>query len=134
MINERINMTTGVQKVSASKQKGIQLSDAAVNHFLSYLKQQNGAIGVRVYLKKSGCSGLSYQFNYVEEADPTDLVFSLADPYHLYVEKKSYPILQGTKIDYVKEGLNFKLMFDNPNQTGQCGCGESFTVDDLTQE
>lgn len=127
-------MSIGVQQVSAGRKKGIHLSHAAVIHFLSYLQQEKSAIGVRLYLKKSGCSGLSYQFDYVSEADPNDLVFPLSEPYHLYVEKKSYPMLQGTKVDYIKEGLNFKLMFDNPNQTGQCGCGESFTVDDMRQE
>lgn len=127
-------MSSGVQQVNASKQKEVQLSDAAIKHFLSYLQQQKDAIGVRLYLKKSGCSGLSYQFDYVDEADPNDLIFALSEPYHLYVDKKSYPMIQGCKVDYVKEGLNFKLIFDNPNQTGQCGCGESFTVDDVNSD
>lgn len=126
-------MSTGVQQVSASKQKEIELTNAAIRHFLTYLQQQKDAIGVRLYLKKSGCSGLSYQFDYVKEVEPNDLVFALSEPYHLYVDKKSYPIIQGTKVDYVKDGLNFKLIFDNPNQTGQCGCGESFTVNDMNQ-
>ncbi|WP_367606221.1 HesB/IscA family protein [Legionella sp. W05-934-2] len=123
-------MSTEVQHVKASKLKGVQLSPAAIKHFLSYLQQQQAAVGVRLYLKKSGCSGLSYQFDYVNEADPDDFVFALSEPYQLFVDKKSYPMLQGCKIDYVREGLNFKLVFDNPNQTGQCGCGESFTVEE----
>ena len=123
-------MSTGVQHVSAKKQQGITLSPAAEKHFLSYLHKQDNAIGVRLYLKKSGCSGLSYQFDYVDKIDPNDLAFDLSENYQLFVDRASYPIIQGTKVDYVKEGLNFKLMFDNPNQTGQCGCGESFTVDD----
>jgi iron-sulfur cluster assembly protein len=57
-----------------------------------------------------------------------DRVFPFLEGYDLYIEKNSYPFLKGVRIDYVKQGLSSKLVFDNPNQTGLCGCGESFTV------
>lgn len=112
-----------------SKQEGVILSLTAKNHFLAGLKKEVGSKGIRLSLKKTGCSGLSYVLDYVKEGSSLDLVFPLEEDYSIFIERKAYPTLKGLKIDYVKEGLNQKLVFSNPNQTGQCGCGESFTVD-----
>lgn len=108
---------------------GVTLSEQAVQHVLSYLKKQSNSRGIRLSVKKTGCSGLSYVVDYVEMAQADDIVQPLADDYWIYIDKKSYPYLKGMTMDYVKQGLNQKLTFNNPNQTGQCGCGESFTVD-----
>jgi iron-sulfur cluster assembly accessory protein len=106
----------------------IDLSPAAKRHIISYLTTQ-GQKGIRLSVKKTGCSGLSYVIDYVEKADAKDMVFPFEDAYIICVDKASYPYLKGMKMDYVKQGLNYKFVFINPNQTGQCGCGESFTVD-----
>lgn len=109
----------------------VTFSEHAVAHILSYLSKQNSCKGIRLSVKKTGCSGLSYVVDYVESPLNDDIVLPLANDYLVYIDKKSYPYLKGMHVDYVKQGLNYKFVFDNPNQTGQCGCGESFTVDDM---
>lgn len=107
----------------------LHLSDNAKRHLLACLSEQNNSKGVRFSVKKTGCSGLSYVVDYVTNVQDTDVILPFADTYSLYIDRASYPYLKGLHIDYVKQGLNHKFVFDNPNQTGQCGCGESFTVD-----
>lgn len=107
---------------------GVTLSEAALRHVLTYLTKQSGSKGIRFSVKKTGCSGLSYVVDYVSTPQDNDIVQRLTDEYYLYIDKASYPVLRGMSIDYVKQGLNYKFVFNNPNQTGQCGCGESFTV------
>lgn len=106
----------------------INFSESAVKHLLSYLEKQPEYVGVRLSVKKTGCSGLSYVVDYVNAPLDGDMVFPLAGDYLVYVDKSSYPFLKNMSVDYVKQGLNYKFIFNNPNQTGQCGCGESFTV------
>lgn len=107
---------------------GVFFSDAAREHVLAYLKKRQDSKGIRLSVKKTGCSGLSYVVDYVLAPEADDAVFPLGEDYWIYVDKKSYPFLKGIHVDYVKQGLNQKMVFTNPNQTGQCGCGESFTV------
>lgn len=121
-------MTEVMQHVSDTS-IGITFSEAAIRHALSYLRQQKDSKGIRLSVKKTGCSGLSYVVDYVIAPEPQDLVQALSENYQLYIDKASYPFLKGMSIDYVKQGLNYKFVFNNPNQKGQCGCGESFTVD-----
>lgn len=106
----------------------INFSHNAIAHFIAYLSKQPEYKGLRMSVKKTGCSGLSYVVDYIQEPNPKDLIGSLSGDYILCVDKKSYPFLKNLEVDYVKQGLNHKLVFTNPNQTGQCGCGESFTV------
>jgi len=115
-------------KTAAHSAPSIRLTETALKHILSYLATIEKAKGIRFSVKKTGCSGLSYVVDYVEEINDLDLVLPLASHYLIYVDKKSYPYLNGMSVDYVKQGLNSKFVFSNPNQTGQCGCGESFTV------
>ncbi|MDP3559430.1 MAG: iron-sulfur cluster assembly accessory protein [Legionellaceae bacterium] len=105
----------------------IVLTDKALNHVVGYLKKTEN-LGIRVSVKKTGCSGYSYQVDYVKESSSKDLVFPLHEHYFLYMDKESYPYLKGVHMDYVTTGFQSKLIFENPNQKGQCGCGESFTV------
>ena len=107
----------------------VTVSDAAKKHLLGYLNKETGSQGVRLSVKKTGCSGYSYVVDYVKSAEADDLVFPFEAPYQLFIDKKSYPFLKGIAIDFVKQGLNAKLVFNNPNQTGECGCGESFTIE-----
>ena len=118
-----------VKRHFSNKAEGVILSPAAKAHFLAYLAQQNGSVGLRLSVKKTGCSGLSYVVDAASSIKETDYCFPFTDVFQLLVDKNSYPYLKGVSIDYVKQGLNYKLIFTNPNQSGQCGCGESFTVD-----
>ncbi|KTC84176.1 HesB/IscA family protein [Legionella brunensis] len=110
---------------------GVSLSEAAKRHILSYLDKQNEVKGIRLSVKKTGCSGLSYVVDYVKTPHENDIVQPITENYQLCIDKASYPYLKGMKVDYVRQGLNYKFVFDNPNQKGQCGCGESFTVDEF---
>lgn len=122
-------MSESVEKIQASA-VSITFSEAAKSHFKACLAKQSSAMGVRLSLKKSGCSGLSYALDYIHAPLKDDIVVPLVDEYQLFIDKSSYPFLKGTEIDYIREGLNYKLVYHNPNQTGECGCGESFTIDD----
>lgn len=120
-------MSVVVQHVSNEK-PAIRFSDSAINHIVSYLKKNVENVGVRLSVKKTGCSGFSYVVDYVLSPLEGDLIVPLSEDYILCVDKASYPFLRDMQVDYVKQGFNFKFIFNNPNQTGQCGCGESFTV------
>ena len=111
-----------------SSNPSISFSEAATRHVSSYLAKQISSKGIRLSVKKTGCSGLSYVVDYVEAPLADDIVLPLTSSYLVCIDKASYPYLKGMQVDYVKQGLNHKFMFNNPNQTGQCGCGESFTV------
>lgn len=111
-----------------SEFQGIHLSEAAKTHFIKCIAGIDGCIGVRLSVKKSGCSGYSYEVNYIDHLEALDEVQRFENDLIVGIAKSSLPFLSGIKIDYVKQGLNSKLTFSNPNQTGVCGCGESFTV------
>lgn len=117
-----------VMQHAATLNPNIQFSESAVRHLLSYLDKNEGYRGVRLSVKKTGCSGFSYVVDYVTEPVESDFMMPLAKEYSVWVDKSSYPFLKDMQVDYVKQGLNSKFIFNNPNQTGQCGCGESFTV------
>lgn len=122
-------MTIGIEKVQASE-VSVEVSEAAKQHFQKCLAKESATFGVRLFLKKSGCSGLAYVLEFVNNPVEGDILVPLVDGYQLCIDKKSFPFLKGTAIDYVREGLNYKLTYQNPNQTGECGCGESFTIDE----
>ena len=107
----------------------ITLSDRAVARMLTSLAQQPDHLGIKLSIKKTGCSGLAYVIDYVSVAPATDYSLSLNNTAFLCIDPESYRYITGLKIDYVKQGINHKFVFENPNQTGQCGCGESFTVE-----
>lgn len=117
-----------VIKQKSSDAPAITFSDAAIQHVLSYLAKQEDSKGIRLSVKKTGCSGLSYVVDYVKAPLVDDIVLPLKEDNIVCIDKSSYPYLKGMHVDYIKQGLNSKFVFDNPNQTGQCGCGESFTV------
>lgn len=84
-------------------------------------------MGLRVGVKTTGCSGLAYVLEFVDELNDDDQVFE-QDNLKLIVDGKSLVYIDGTQLDFVKEGLNEGFQFNNPNVNGECGCGESFTV------
>jgi iron-sulfur cluster assembly protein len=105
----------------------ISLTDKAATRIREHLARHGQAVGLRVGVKKTGCSGWAYTVDYAERIEATDKVVD-AHGVKIIVAPDSQPILDGTTIDYIREGLNEKFSFRNPNATGECGCGESFTV------
>lgn len=119
-------MSNPVQYVS-SKQQGIYTTPAAEQRILTYLEQHHFQ-HLRLSVKKTGCSGYAYVMDYVQTPNPDDLTFPLQQDRLICVEKTSYPYLKGVIMDYVKQGIQAKFIFINPNQAGECGCGESFSI------
>ena len=106
---------------------GVSLTENAVNHVSSYLEDRGKGVGIRLAVKTTGCSGLMYVLEPVDEPQSEDLKFD-CNGIEVYVDPKSLVYSDGTEMDYVKQGLNEGFEFKNPNESGQCGCGESFTV------
>ena len=117
-----------MRHVSLSTTAAIELTPAALKRIVVCLEKKPDCRALRLSVKKTGCSGLSYVMDYVSAPEAHDVLIPLEQDYILCVDKSSYPFLKGMQIDFVRQGLNEKFVFNNPNQTGQCGCGESFTV------
>jgi iron-sulfur cluster assembly protein len=105
----------------------ISLTEKAAARVRAYLSRNTGAVGLRLGVRKTGCSGLAYTVDYADSVTAGDVVVE-SHGVKLIVAADSLPILEGSRIDYVRDGLNEKFAFENPNVTGQCGCGESFSV------
>lgn len=113
-------------------QTPIQITTAAIAHIKTMLSKQQNAIGFRLSIKKTGCSGYAYLPDIIEAINPTDIHFVTEDLL-VYIDKNSLSLLEGVTIDYIEEksdhGLKQKrLVFINPHEKGRCGCGESFNV------
>ncbi len=106
----------------------IQLTSAALERMHRFLAKDPAAIGVRFGIKRTGCSGYAYTVDLAQAVADNDSVFDL-DGLRVLVDAKALPFVEGTEIDYRRQGLNATFVFSNPNVTGECGCGESFTVD-----
>ncbi|MEK9807162.1 MAG: iron-sulfur cluster assembly protein IscA [Halieaceae bacterium] len=105
----------------------ISVTEAAAGHVQRQLDARGHGEGIRIGVKTSGCSGLAYVLEFVDAVQPEDEVFEDFGV-KLFVDPKSLVYLDGTIVDFAKEGLNEGLEFRNPNVAGECGCGESFTV------
>ena len=105
----------------------ITLTEKAADHIRIKLGQRGKGIGIRLGVKTTGCSGMSYVLEYVDELEQDDKVF-IDNGIKVIVDPKSLIYLDGTEMDFVREGLNEGFDFKNPNTSGECGCGESFTV------
>lgn len=108
----------------------ISLSDAARTRVQSFLDLDPAALGLRFGVSRSGCSGWGYKVEVAHEAREGDVMFEDGGV-RIYVDAASLPQVDGTRIDYAQQGLNAQFIFDNPNVTGGCGCGSSFTTDAL---
>ncbi len=106
---------------------GVSLSEAAARHVNRYLAKRGKGLGVRLGVKTTGCSGLAYTLEYVDENAGEDVVFE-EHGVKVLVDPKSMAYIDGTQLDYVREGLNEGFRFNNPNERDKCGCGESFRV------
>lgn len=107
----------------------IQLTPAARERMQTFLAAKPEAAGVRFGVRKTGCSGYAYVVEIADRIGEGDRVIE-QDGIKLVVDRKSIPYVAGTEIDFVRQGLNSSFVFRNPNVTGECGCGESFTVDE----
>ncbi len=105
----------------------ISLTPSAADRVRSYLLRRGSGIGLRLSVKRTGCSGWAYLVDYADEVAAEDVVFG-EDDVKVVVDRKSLELIDGTEIDFVKEGLNEAFKFRNPNSKGECGCGESFSV------
>ncbi len=105
----------------------VTVTEAAARHVNRYLTKRGKGVGVRLGVKTTGCSGLAYTLEYVDELAPEDLVFE-EHGVKVLVDPKSFAYIDGTQLDFTREGLNEGFKFNNPNERDKCGCGESFRV------
>ena len=105
----------------------ITLTEKAANHVQTFLAKRGKGLGLRVGVRTSGCSGMAYKLEFVDARNPGDLEFE-SRGVKVVVDPKSLPFVDGTELDYTREGLNEGFKFNNPNVKDECGCGESFNV------
>lgn len=105
----------------------IQLTESAAKQIRTQLTKRGKGLGLRVGIKKVGCSGWAYTYDYADEVKADDKVFEAFDS-KLVVDGKSLEFIDGSRLDFVKEGLKQTFKFENPNVDATCGCGESFSV------
>jgi len=105
----------------------ISLTESAADRIRTFLSARGHGIGLRLGVKKTGCSGFAYVVNYADAVGAEDIVFENRGV-KVVIDRESLGYVDGTEVDFVKEGLNEAFRFRNPNVKGECGCGESFTV------
>ena len=105
----------------------VTLTQAAAERINGFLANRGKGVGLRLGVKTTGCSGMAYVLEFVDELNPEDEVFE-DHGVKVIVDKKSLVYIDGTELDFTKEGLNEGFVFNNPKEKAQCGCGESFTV------
>lgn len=105
----------------------VTLTESAAKHVANYLTKRGGGMGLRVGVKTTGCSGMAYKLEYADAAQADDLQFE-SHGIRVFVDPKSLVYIDGTELDFVREGLNEGFRFNNPNVKSECGCGESFNV------
>ena len=105
----------------------ISVTPTAASKISRNLERRGNGIGIRLGTRTTGCSGLAYVLEYVDQTEPTDVIFD-SDGFKIVVDPKSLPIVDGIIVDYVRQGLNEGFEFINPNEKDRCGCGESFRI------
>ncbi|KJY88179.1 MULTISPECIES: iron-sulfur cluster assembly protein IscA [Vibrio] len=105
----------------------ITMTETAASRVRTFLENRGKGIGLRLGVKTTGCSGMAYVLEFVDELNEEDSVFE-HEGVKVIIDPKSLVYLDGTELDYVKEGLNEGFEFNNPNAKSECGCGESFNV------
>lgn len=105
----------------------ISLTENAAHRVRDYLERRGHGVGLRLGVRKTGCSGWAYVLDYADEVADQDTVFE-DHGVKVIIDEKSLELIDGTEVDFVKEGINEAFKFRNPNVTGECGCGESFSV------
>ena len=105
----------------------VTLTEAAAKHVQKYLARRGKGVGLRLGVKTSGCSGMAYKLEVADQVEPDDKVWE-SFGVKVLVDEKSLPYLDGTELDYTREGLQEGFKFHNPNEKSRCGCGESFQI------
>ena len=105
----------------------VTLTDRAAEHVQRYIAKRGKGVGLRLGVKTTGCSGMAYKLEFADEVGPEDHSFE-SHGVRVLVDPKSLAYLDGTELDFVREGLNEGFKFNNPNEKDRCGCGESFNV------
>ena len=105
----------------------ISLTETAANHVKQYLIKRGKGIGIRLSVVTSGCSGMSYKLEFVDQLNDDDLTID-SNGVTIVTDPKSLPYIDGMQMDFVREGLQTGFKFNNPNETSHCGCGQSFSV------
>ena len=105
----------------------ISLTESAAERVSNYLNTRGSGIGLRLGITKTGCSGYSYVINYADTVDAGDVVFEDRGV-KIVVDPDALKLIDGTEVDFIKNGLSEAFSFRNPNVTGECGCGESFNI------
>jgi iron-sulfur cluster assembly protein len=106
---------------------GVLLTEKAARHVARYIERRGKGEGLRVGVRTTGCSGLAYKLEYVDDVASEDRVFE-SHGVKVFVDPKSLPYIEGTELDFTREGLNEGFKFRNPNVKDECGCGESFRI------
>jgi iron-sulfur cluster assembly protein len=105
----------------------VTLTAQAAEHIDKYLHKRGKGLGLRLGVRTTGCSGMAYKLEYVDAPEDGDQIFE-SHGVKVFIDSKSLAYLDGTELDYAREGLNEGFKFTNPNEKATCGCGESFTV------
>jgi iron-sulfur cluster assembly protein len=105
----------------------VTLTEKAADHVRNFLAKRGKGVGLRVGVRTSGCSGMAYKLEFADAAAADDVQFE-SHGVKVLVDPKSLPYVEGTELDYTREGLNEGFKFHNPNVKDECGCGESFNV------
>jgi iron-sulfur cluster assembly protein len=105
----------------------LSLTESAAQRVSTYLEKRGHGVGLRVGVKPTGCSGYSYVVNYADEIGADDIVFEDRGV-KIVTDPEALKLIDGTEVDFIKNGLNEAFSFRNPNVTGECGCGESFNI------
>jgi len=105
----------------------VTLTDRAAQHVQRYIEKRGKGVGLRLGVRTTGCSGLAYKLEFADDIKPEDTTFE-TNGVRVLIDPKSLAYLDGTELDFVREGLNEGFKFNNPNEKDRCGCGESFNV------
>jgi iron-sulfur cluster assembly protein len=105
----------------------VTMTERAAQHVAGFIEKRGKGLGLRVGVRTTGCSGMAYKLEYVDAESPEDQAFE-SHGVRIYVDPKSLAYIDGTELDFVREGLNEGFQFNNPREKDRCGCGESFRV------
>jgi iron-sulfur cluster assembly protein len=105
----------------------VTMTERAAKHVAGFIQKRGKGLGLRVGVRTTGCSGMAYKLEYVDAESPEDKAFE-SHGVRIYVDPKSLAYIDGTELDFVREGLNEGFQFNNPREKDRCGCGESFRV------
>ncbi len=105
----------------------ITLTESAARHVSRFIEKRGKGVGLKLGVKTTGCSGMAYKLEFADMPAPEDALFE-SHGVKVFVDPKSLPYIDGTELDFVREGLNEGFRFNNPNMKSECGCGESFNI------